>query len=164
MTPLSLATPIAGTFEGSSWHLLRKIPADSDYPRYQVIDLARLYLSWGARFGIRADVAWAQMLLETDSLRYTGQVRRTQLNFCGLKNRDATGFASFPTLERGVIAHLAHLAAYAFPQHVRRECSPEFDPRHPDPHWNWAATVGDLSGKWAPTEDYAVNLTRRWNG
>ena len=164
MTPLSLDDTIAGVYKGSSYELLSKIPQDVDYPRYVVVDLARYYRSWGVRFGIRADVAWAQMLLETGDLRFGGQVSMSAHNFCGLKTTDGAAFARFRTVEAGVIAHMAHLACYAFPEHVRTECSDQYDPRHTTPHHNWATTIADLSGKWAPTEDYAGKIVRRWNG
>ena len=132
-------------------------------PVSEIADLVRHYIQWGVRFGIRSDVAWAQMLFETDNLRYTGNVRREQNNFCGLKTHDGSAFASFTTPELGVIAHYAHLACYCFPEHVRPECSDAYDPRHKSPHYDWAWTVGDLSGKWAPSSGYAAGIVERWS-
>lgn len=101
------------------------------------------------------------MALETGNLSYGGQVRSSQNNFCGLKTADGSAFASFPSVEAGVKAHVEHMAWYANP-----ECVPgcgENDPRHLGPHGSngWVRTVADLSGKWAPNAEYAVNLVRR---
>src|SRR5680860_881018 len=79
-------------------------------------DLARLYVKDGRRFGIRADVAWAQMVHETGWGRYGGDVLPDQNNMAGI---GATGGGEpgnvFATAEHGVVAHIVHLAWYAYP-------------------------------------------------
>ena len=123
--------------------------------------LAGYYVRWAEHYGLRADVLWAQMALETGDLAYGGQVRPSQNNFCGLKTTDGGGFASFPSVEAGVKAHVEHMAWYANP-----ECVPgcgENDPRHLGPHGSngWVEVVADLSGKWSTSERYAENLVAR---
>src|SRR5665811_1718478 len=82
-------------------------------------DLARLYVKYGRRFGIRADVAWAQMVHETGWGQYGGDVLPAQNNMAGI---GATGGGvpgnSFATAELGVIAQYAHLAWYLYPEHA----------------------------------------------
>lgn len=96
--------------------------------------LPDLYYRLAAPYGIRPDLAIAQMLKETGHLRYGNLVQPEQNNFCGLY---ATGQrlrgdeslngadqasvrlvkgqhgASFSTMAAGVEAHLQHLYAYA---------------------------------------------------
>ncbi len=67
------------------------------------------YMRHGEELGLRWDYAFYQMLLETDTLRYTGDVKISQNNFAGL---GATGGGargeSFKTVSDGVRAHLQH--------------------------------------------------------
>lgn len=80
--------------------------------RYDLI--ASDYMKHGEELGVRWDVAFFQMLVETASLRYTGDVRPQQNNFAGL---GATGNGergeSFRDVSSGVRAHLEHVAMYA---------------------------------------------------
>jgi hypothetical protein len=140
--------------------------------------LAKLYVTIGARFGIRADMAWAQMIHETGYGQYGGLVVPTQNNFAGI---GATGPGvpgnSFATAELGVIAQYAHLAWYIYPAHVSDpSCSlvsqpatgpiaTPGDPRHfvqpnGSPHKGNVRTVFDLSGKWAVGTEYGTTIQR----
>ena len=129
-------------------------------------DLARLYVKYGRRFGIRADVAWAQMVHETGWGRYGGDVLPDQNNMAGI---GATGGGEpgnvFATAEHGVVAHIVHLAWYAYPGHLedpfcRRVYEPDEygDPRHFEgesgPHRGNVRVVQGLGGKWAPSPQY----------
>jgi hypothetical protein len=135
-------------------------------------DLAKLYVKYGKRFGIRADMAWAQMIHETGYGQYGGDVKPEQNNMVGI---GATGGGvpgnSFATAELGVIAHYAHLAWYLYPDHVSDpDCvlveQPDTgpittpgDPRHfvqsdGAVHKGNVRTVYELSGKWAPGATY----------
>ncbi|MFA5901676.1 MAG: glucosaminidase domain-containing protein [Hyphomicrobium sp.] len=80
--------------------------------RYQ--DLAALYKKHGEALGIRWDVAFFQMILETGALRYTGDVRPDQNNFAGLGASGGGAHGErFPDVSTGVKAHLQHLLMYA---------------------------------------------------
>lgn len=135
-------------------------------------ELAKLYVKYGKRFGIRADMAWAQMIHETGYGQYGGDVAPEQNNMAGI---GATGGGvpgnSFATAELGVIAHYVHLAWYVYPEHVSDPycvlvsqpsdgpIAIPGDPRHfvqPDGggHRGNVRTVYDLSGKWAPGATY----------
>ncbi len=76
--------------------------------------IAADYMRVGEELGIRWDVAFFQMLLETGNLTFTGDVSEDQNNFAGL---GATGKKepgeSFPDVATGVKAHLQHLLMYA---------------------------------------------------
>jgi hypothetical protein len=81
-------------------------------PRYR--DIAALYKQHGEALGIRWDYAFFQMVLETNSLMFTGDVKARQNNFAGL---GATGGGvrgeSFASVSTGVLAQLQHLVAYS---------------------------------------------------
>jgi hypothetical protein len=141
--------------------------------------LARYYVVYGERFGIRADVAWAQMIHETGYGQYGGDVQPGQNNMAGI---GATGGGmpgnSFATAELGVIAQYAHLAWYLYPAHVSDPYCVKVeqpvggpitvpgDPRHfvqadGSPHKGNVVTVYDLSGKWAyPGLGYGAALQK----
>jgi hypothetical protein len=76
--------------------------------------IADLYKQHGDALGIRWDYAFFQMLLETNNLTFTGDVRGRQNNFAGI---GATGGGvrgeSFADVSTGVLAQLQHLLAYA---------------------------------------------------
>lgn len=81
-------------------------------PRYDQI--AVHYMRHGEALGIRWDIAFFQMLVETANLRYTGDVDASQNNFAGL---GATGRGvkgeRFRNVDQGVRAHLEHVLMYA---------------------------------------------------
>lgn len=147
--------------------LLRRVPADAVYGSQVILDIANAYLIWAARFGLRADVLWAQMLYETGGLRFGGEVRPEQYNFCGLRLKDGSGYYSFPTPEAGVLAHVAHLAVHVLPdcpRGWRAECLS--DPKHPEGHWQDMRVLYDLETAeraWCSTHGYAAAVCRCWN-
>lgn len=81
-------------------------------PKYD--NLAIEYMRQGEEMGLRWDYAFYQMLLETNTLKYTGDVKMVQNNFAGL---GATGGGvrgeSFKSVSDGVRAHLQHILMYS---------------------------------------------------
>jgi hypothetical protein len=71
------------------------------------------YMRHGEELGLRWDIAYFQMLLETANLGFGGDVKPKQNNFAGL---GATGNGergeSFKDVSTGVRAHLEHLVMY----------------------------------------------------
>ncbi len=90
-------------------------------------ELAQIYIDEAAAEGIKAEVAWCQMILETGYLQYGGQVSVGQFNFAGIGATDggAAG-ASFSTVKEGVRAQIQHLKAYATTSALNNTC---VDPR-----------------------------------
>lgn len=76
--------------------------------------VAMYYMRHGEALGVRWDFALFQMVVETNSLKFTGDVDWDQYNFAGLA---ATGGGEkgerFRTVSEGVKAHLQHLMIYA---------------------------------------------------
>ena len=150
--------------------LARRVPRDAAYPSEVVDQLAVAYTVWAERAGLRVDLLWAQMLLETGGLRFGGQVKPWQYNLCGLKTTAGDAFASFASPILGVVAHVMHMAWYAYPAHLPlAECSITYDPRHRTingkPHQGAGAVVvvGDLGGgRWANSAGYAAGIVRVW--
>ena len=123
--------------------------------RFQSI--AADYMRVGEELGIRWDVAYFQMLLETGNLTFTGDVSEGQNNFAGL---GATGKKepgeSFPDVATGVQAHLQHLFMYA----GEKVDSPVAERTRKVQDWgvltSWLKTIDgpmtytQLAKKWAP--------------
>ncbi len=140
--------------------------------------LARYYILYGDRFGIRADMAWAQMIHETGYGQYGGDVQPEQNNMAGI---GATGGGvpgnSWSTAELGVIAQYVHLAWYLYPEHASdpyciKVTQPATgpltipgDPRHfvqadGSVHKGNVVTVYDLGAKWAVSTYYGEALQK----
>jgi hypothetical protein len=173
---------LSGRFLGDSTDLVRyfreKTNGNDGKFSVSLPELAKLYVIYGKRLGIRADMAWAQMIHETGYGQYGGVVSPEQNNMAGI---GATGPGvpghSFATAELGVIAQYAHLAWYVYPQHfadpycVKVEqpadgpITTPGDPRHfvqegGSPHKGNVRTVYELSGKWAPGAEYGTAIQR----
>jgi hypothetical protein len=121
-------------------------------------EIARAYVEEAAAEGINSDVAFCQMVVETDYLRFGGDVKPRQNNFCGL---GVTGGGqrglSFPSVQIGVRAHIQHLKAYANAEPLHRRC---VDPRFALVRRGRAPFVEDLAGTWATDPQYATKLKR----
>ncbi len=94
-------------------------------------DLAQDYYDECEAEGIKAEVAFCQMILETGYLAYGGDVKISQFNFAGL---GATGGgaagASFDSVKEGVRAQVQHLKAYTSSKVTEKDLAhPVVDPR-----------------------------------
>ncbi|MCB1509959.1 MAG: glucosaminidase domain-containing protein [Hyphomicrobiaceae bacterium] len=82
--------------------------------RPQFEKIAVHYMRHGEALGVRWDFALFQMVVETNALKFTGDVDWDQYNFAGLA---ATGGGEkgerFSSVSDGVKAHLQHLMVYA---------------------------------------------------
>jgi len=121
--------------------------------------LGNFYLKYGQIYGIRADVAFAQALHETDYFRFTGVVHENQNNYAGI---GATGTdnhgATFTSQDEGVHAHLQHLFAYASTDAIPNG-QPLVDPRFNLVTRGSATTWTQLNGKWAvPGTTYGQSI------
>ena len=91
----------------------------------------RIYIEEAAAEGVRAEVAFAQSMLETGWLQFspTGIVKPEQCNFAGLGAVDGNSqgqCASFPDVRTGVRAQIQHLKAYGSRNALNNSC---VDPR-----------------------------------
>ena len=124
----------------------------------EAFTIAGHYIQEAAIEGVNHDVAFCQMCLETNYLRFDGDVHRRQNNFCGL---GATGHGvsgnSFESIPIGIRAHIQHLKAYANRKSLQRRL---VDPRFGKVRRGSAPYVEDLSGKWAVDPNYSAKIRR----
>lgn len=106
--------------------------------------------------GVRADVMYAQAMLETNYLSFGADVKPEQCNFCGL---GATGNgepgASFTTVYEGFLAQAQHLRAYSGKAPLSAQI---VDPRYGTWLFGRATTVEELSGTWAMDSRYGESI------
>ncbi len=128
---------------------------DADESR--VARLAGYYMEESAVEGVNADVAFAQMCLETGFLRFGGLVTEDMNNFCGLGavSPEEPGLC-FADERTGVRAHVQHLKAYGSPDPLVGE---QVDPRYRfvTPKGKSPDIFG-LSGTWAADRQYGEKL------
>ena len=117
---------------------------------------ARIYIEEASEEGVNADVAFAQMCLETGFLSFRGQVTPDMNNFAGL-GTTGPGIAGerFPSPQIGVRAQVQHLKAYATTEPLKGEL---VDPRYKWVKFGSAPSVADLSGKWAADKEYGIKI------
>lgn len=117
--------------------------------------------------GVRPELLYAQVMIETGNLRFGGDVLPEQCNFGGLgaTGNGARGL-SFDTVLKGLRAQALHLRAYAGyePLTVDPSKARDVDPRY----GAWilskkANIIRKLSGTWAMDKNYAVKLVRVMN-
>ncbi len=97
--------------------------------RKEAPDFSQLFLEEGALEGVRGDLAFCQMLLETGNLTFAGSaVTLDQYNLfgCGVLINGQKG-DSFGTPEIGVRAFIQHLKGYATEETLVNPC---VDPRY----------------------------------
>lgn len=77
-------------------------------------DLAQIFYEEATDEGIKPEVVWCQTMLETNYLKFGGDVKIDQYNFAGLGalGNGNPGF-SFSTVREGIRAQVQHMKAYA---------------------------------------------------
>lgn len=122
----------------------------------QFRDLPRIYREEATIEGVNYDIAFAQMLVETQELTLDQVL--AQNNFGGLASAtgDASG-ASFISARIGVRAQIQHLKAYASVEPLVLDL---VDPRFDFVQRGIAPLVHMLSGRWTPDPDYGDKIMR----
>ncbi len=119
-------------------------------------DLPKLYREEAAIEGVDYDIAFCQMCLDTNFLRFDGLVNASQNNFSGLGAiGGGISGASFPSARIGVRAQIQHLKAYASLEPLVQEV---VDPRFRFVTRGIAPLVEQLSGRWAADPQYGQKI------
>jgi len=121
-------------------------------------DLPKLYREEAAVEGVNYDIAFCQMCLDTDFLRFGGTISSSQNNFAGLGavGGGAEG-ATFASARVGVRAQIQHLKAYA---NLEPIIHPDgvVDPRFRFVTRGIAPLVSQLSGRWSADPKYGQKI------
>ncbi len=156
-------TPLRGIWNGSAERLAAYLLSVAPAPLFTIdtTTLAGYYVEYCAQAGLRADLLWAQMILETGYGMYGGDVSPGQNNYAGI---GATGGgvagATFVTPEAGVMAQVAHMIAYVYVTSPVDWANSSTDPRYDLVSPRGAASVlADLNGRWAvPGTSYGQHI------
>ena len=118
--------------------------------------------------GVRADLLFAQVMLETGGLTFGGDVQASQCNFGGLGavGGGAAG-ETYADVRTGLRAQVQHLKAYASKDSLNNACVDarfQYVPRESAKYVEWLAIPQNPSGKgWAADADYGTKLLRIMN-
>lgn len=117
--------------------------------------------------GVRAEVVFAQCMLETGFLKYGGDVLPNQYNFAGIGATGAVHGASFANVRIGVRAHVQHLKAYASLDVLTQQCvDPRFNlvARGCAQYVEWLGMKENPKGYgWASAKNYGPNIVNMMN-
>lgn len=122
--------------------------------------IAKAFYEIAPKYGIRADIAVCQSVIETGWFRFSDGTAVTpdQHNYCGLGvTRLGVRGAGFDTIEDGVTAQMQHLYAYACSLPLPRG-ERLVDPRFGHVRRSIAPTWEKLSGKWAMNSNYGTSI------
>jgi len=124
----------------------------------EVLRVAQTYIREAAIEGVNHDIAFCQMCLETNYLRYTGDVSSDQNNYCGLgaTGGGAPGY-TFEDMQTGIRAHIQHLKAYGS---TRELLQPLVDPRFGLVRRGRSLYVPGFTGAWATDPKYSEKIIR----
>jgi hypothetical protein len=117
-------------------------------------DLPRLYREEAAVEGVNYDIAFAQMLVETNDLTTTQVIAQNNFGGIGSPTGGTVG-ASFPSAQIGVRAHIQHLKAYGSVEPLILRV---VDPRFNFVRRGVAPLVNMLTGRWNSTPDYGERI------
>jgi hypothetical protein len=147
---------IMGQGKTSEVQLMMFLKANNENALTQFPDLPKLYREEASIEGVNYDIAFSQMCVETNFLRFGGDLKPSQNNFGGLGGvgGEADG-AAFPSARIGVRGQIQHLKAYASLEPLVQEV---VDPRFSFVTRGIAPLVGQLSGRWSADVQYGDRI------
>ena len=147
---------IMGRGNTSEVQLMMFLKANNEKALVQFPDLPKLYREESSVEGVNYDIAFCQMCIETNFLRFGTDIKPSQNNFAGLGSvGGGSESASFPSARLGVRAHIQHLKAYASLEPLVQEL---VDPRFRFVTRGVAVLVAQLSGRWAADLTYGDRI------
>ena len=118
-------------------------------------DLPKLYRQEAKIEGVNHDVAFCQMCLETDFLRFGKKIVSEDNNFASLGSLQKGKYAAFADRQLGVRAHIQHLKGYATVEPLVQEI---VDPRFHLIRRGIAPKISQLSGRWSADLSYGEKI------
>jgi N-acetylmuramoyl-L-alanine amidase len=162
-------TPIMGQSIASKQQMIKYFESITISKDFNYMNsFTTMLLEEAAVEGVRADIAFVQMMKETNFLRFTGTVKEEQNNFAGI---GATGPGvpghSFADIRTGIRAVVQHLKAYASTEPLKLAV---VDPRYQyvkkgsAPYVEWLGIKENPTGAgWASDPGYGYDIVTRFN-
>ncbi len=136
-------------------------------PSVDLLELARLFVLEGTAEGVRADIAWAQSILETGNFGYRGSmVATSDNNYAGIGACDScSGGFRYGTPQMGVRAQVQLLHTYADDNLTASDLAfpPAGKPPESSSVRGCCDTWMELSGVWATGPGYGVKILTIYN-
>lgn len=156
MIPASQIHQIMGRGNTSEVQLMMFLKGHNPESLARFPDLPKLYREEAMIEGVSYDIAFAQMCVETQFLRFNSSIKPDQNNFAGLGGLPAEPEgARFLDPRIGVRAHIQHLKAYASTEPLVQKT---VDPRFHLVRRGVAPTVDRLSHRWSTDPEYATKI------
>ena len=155
-----LGPTLLGADEIAAWYEARPRRPNTTVP---IEELTRFYVEEGIAVGVRADIAFAQSMLETGGFSFPagGQVRGSDNNFAGMGACDSChGGNRFPDARTGVRAQLQQLRVYADPRLTNAALNPPaVNPKLDQHHLKGKVTTwAGLTHTWATADTYGDRI------
>lgn len=146
----SLNQKIIGQGKASAEQLLSFLKANSGSSETleNFKNLPDFYIEEAQLEGVNHDIAFCQMCVETDFLRFSGDIKPSQNNFGGLASAIGSESATFESARLGVRAQIQHLKAYGSKEGKSSDYE-IVDPRFRFVAPGSAPTVEELTGRWS---------------
>ena len=140
-----------------------KYPYSGNSVAPTIKDFCQIYIDECKAEGVKAEVAFAQAMMETGFLRFGRDVKKEQYNFAGL---GATGNGAsgnrFESIRIGIRAQVQHLKAYASKESLKQKCVDgryQYVTKGVAPYVEWLGQKENPSGKgWATAVNYGYNI------
>ncbi len=128
-------------------------------PEY-VRRIAHNYIIEARRERLNYDVAFAQMLIETDYLEFPGNIKKAQYNFAGLRTiNEPKESLWFSTEQIGIRAHIQHLKGFATTSPlIGALVDTEYVGLEQQGLLGSASTVSTLVGRWSSDPQYGTKI------
>lgn len=147
---------IMGQGNTSDVQMMIFLKANNENALDKFSDLPKIYREEGTIEGVNYDIAFCQMCLETDFLRFGENFQFSENNFANLGSVDSSEhLATFPDPRLGVRAQIQHLKAYASLEPLVQEV---VDPRFYLVRRGVASKVSQLSGRWSADLSYGNRI------
>jgi hypothetical protein len=155
-----LGPTLLGADELTAWFNSTRRRPNTTVP---IEELTRFYVEEGIAVGVRADIAFAQSMLETGGFSFPagGQVRGTDNNFAGMGACDSChGGNRFPDARTGVRAQLQQLRVYADAKLTNAALNPPaVNPKLDQHHLKGKVTTwAALTHTWATADTYGDRI------
>lgn len=161
--------PIMGSSRASKSQMVAQYKKYATFPSEAFEDkgantieqFAEIVVSEANHEGVRPDVVFSQAMIETNWLRFDGDVSADQCNFAGIgaTGNGAAG-ATFKDVRTGIRAQVQHLKAYASTASLVHDV---VDPRFSYVKRGSATTLLALDGKWAMATGYGESIINAIN-
>ena len=139
-----------------------KYPYSGNSVAPTIKDFCQIYVDECKAEGVKAEVAFAQAMMETGFLRFGGDVKKEQYNFAGLGATGGVEGNGFDSIRIGIRAQVQHLKAYASKKSLKQTCVDErfkYVSRGTAPYVEWLGQKENPSGKgWATAVNYGYNI------